>query len=366
MKVRFSYLLDKFKDPDPILENMKKLILTGDFTLGKPVQEFEEKFAEMLNVKYALGVANGTDAIRLPLRMAGVGPGDEVICPANTFIASVGAVVELFAKPVLVDMAPNHVMDPSLIEKAITKKTKAILPVHFKGTPVEMDEVMYISKKYGIPVIEDTAQGFLGEYKGQYLGTIGLAGSFSLHPLKILNVMGDGGMIVTNDKDMYEKLKLYRNHGLKNRDEVSMFGCNSRLDSIQAVVGLNQLPITKAGVDKRRDNAKIYNDALRDFVSVSEIPEYSKPTHHLYMFEVAENIRDPLWHYLEACGIEAKRHYPIPLQGAWPLLNVDASQFPIAQRQSNRIITVPVDEMLSSDQIYYVIDKIRAFTESKR
>jgi aminotransferase EvaB len=364
MRVRFSYLLEKFENPDPILQEMKKLILTGDFTLGKPVQEFEKKFAEMLNVKYALGVANGTDAIRIPLRLAGVGPGDEVICPANTFIASVGAVVELFAKPVLIDMAPNHVMNAGLIERAITRKTKAILPVHFKGTPVDMDEVMHVANKHGIPVIEDTAQGFLGEYKGKFLGTIGLAGSFSLHPLKILNVMGDGGMITTNDKEMYEKILLYRNHGLKNRDEIASFGCNSRLDSIQAVVGLNQISITPSGVEKRRANAKIYNDSLRDVVQVSEIPEYTKPTHHLYMFEVDSERRDPLWHFLNNAGIEAKRHYPIPLQGAWPLLDHKLTDFPIAKKQSDRIITIPVDEMLTHDQIDFVIAMIRAFMGS--
>ena len=369
MKVRFSYIKDKFADHDlrkSIYANFDKLLDEGDFTLGKVVGEFETKFAEMIGVKHALGVGNGTDAIRVALRMVGVGPGDEVICPANTFVASVGAVDELFANPILVDMAPNHVMDTSKIEAAITPKTKAILPVHFKGTPVEMDEVMQIAQRYGIPVVEDTAQGFLGEYKGKCLGTIGNAGTFSLHPLKILNVMGDGGMIVTNDTELYEKMKLYRNHGLRNRDEVDMFGCNTRLDSLQAIIGLNQLAITPNGVERRRKNMHKYNDALRDYVNVCDVPTYTNPTVHLYMFEVSESIRDGLYAFLNEHGVEAKIHYPNVLQGALPLLGYSPDDFPMAKRQANRIITLPCDELLTDEQLDYVIGKVKEFIIASR
>lgn len=367
MRVPFSYLKEKFSNPDPILEKIKtEVIDTGDFTLGKPVEEFEKSFAKLIGAKHAIGVANGTDAIRLSLRALGVGPGDEVITAANTFVASLGAIDELFAKPVLVDMAPWYTLDASKIEKAITKKTKAILPVHFTGEPAEMDEVMHIAKKHSLPVVEDACQAVLAKFQDKCCGTIGNAGAFSLHPLKNLNVFGDGGMITTNDDDLNAKLRLMRNHGMKNRDEISMFGCNSRLDSVQAVVGNYLIKETKQTTQQRRLNAAYYDMKLEEIPGVKLAPRrpYVQQCWHLYFFEVDASIRGRLYHYLIESGIEAKIHYPIPLylQEGLKHLGHKRGDFPVADRQCDRIITLRVDDHITKNQQDYIIEKVKEFT----
>lgn len=368
MKVQFNYLDSKFKgtmDPGhPIYENMKILMETGDFTLGKAVEEFERKIEKKLNVKHAIGVANGTDALRIALRLAGVGPGDEVITAANTFIASAGCADELFATPRFIDMADNYVLDPSLIEKAITTKTKAIVPVHFTGEPCEMDEVMYVANKHGIPVIEDACQSLMAEYKGKYCGTIGLAGAVSLHPLKVLNGTGDGGIILTNDDTMADKIRLYRNHGLVGRNNIQSFGCNSRLDTIQAIFLNYLIDFTTGWTEKRRVNAAYYDDHLSKIegVYIPKRREYAKSCYHLYMIQVPNILlRDVLVEKLNAVEIEARVHYPIPLQGTLELMGHTREDFPKAYEQSDRIITLPVHEHITQEQQDFVIQTIREF-----
>ncbi len=373
MRVQFSYLDSKFKgflDPGhEIYENLRVLMDRGDFTLGSAVEEFEQSLAQMMGVRYALGVANGTDALRIGLRLAGVGPGDEVITAANTFVASAGCIDELFATPRFVDMAPNYVLDPGLIERAITKKTKAIVPVHFTGEPCEMDEIMHIANKHGIPVIEDACQALMAEYKGRYCGNFGLAGAISLHPLKVLNGTGDGGVLVTNDKEFYEKAKLYRNHGLVGRNNISGFGCNSRLDTIQAVFLNYLIKETPAAMVKRRANADFYDSQLPSIpgVHVIERRPYAKSCFHLYFMEVDEALREELIDFLNANEIEARVHYPVPLQGVLELCGHSAKDFPLAYRQSARIVTLPVHEHLTPSQLSFCVSKVRQFmTEARR
>lgn len=373
MKVQFSYLDSKFKGTmdsgHPIYENMKKLMETGDFTLGKAVEEFERKIEKKLNVKHAIGVANGTDALRIALRLAGVGPGDEVITAANTFIASAGCADELFATPRFIDMADNYVLDPSLIEKAITTKTKAIVPVHFTGEPCEMDEVMYVANKYGIPVIEDACQSLMAEYKGKYCGTIGLAGAVSLHPLKVLNGTGDGGIILTNDDIMADKIRLYRNHGLVGRNNIQSFGCNSRLDTVQAIFLNYLIDFTTEWTEKRRVNAAYYDEHLSKIkgIRIAKRRSYTKSCYHLYFMEVdcsgdvIKEVRNTLVEFLNINSIEARVHYPIPLQGALELCGYSQKDFPKAYEQSDRIITLPTHEHITQEQQDFVIQTIREF-----
>lgn len=365
MKVRYSYLKEKFADPNPILERIKEVVLSGDFTLGKYVEKFEQEFADLVDSKYAIGVANGTDAIKLPLKAVGVGPGDEVITASNTFVASAGAIAELFAKPVFVDMAEHYVLDADLIERAITEKTKAIVPVHFTGESCDMDKVMEVAHKYNLHVVEDACQAVLAEWRGKKCGNFGIAGAISLHPLKNLNVWGDGGMIVTNDEDMNKKLRLIRNHGLKNRDEIECFGVNSRLDAVQAAVGSYLIQFTKDSVEQRRQNAKYYDAGLKDSVSIVSRRPHAPSCFHLYMFEVDAVIRDDLVRHLNEFGIEAKVHYPIPLQGALGVCGFGPSDFPKAYRQASRIVTLPVDEHLTKEQMDYCIETIRAFMPNR-
>ena len=367
MKVQFSYLdskLSRILDEDhEVLKNLRQLMRDGDFTLGKAVEEFETSLAKMIGVRHALGVANGTDALRISLRIAGVKPGDEVITAANTFVASAGCIDELFATPKFVDMARNYVIDPRLLEKAITKKTKAIIPVHFTGEPCEMDQIMHIANKHSIPVIEDACQALMAEYKGQYCGTFGIAGAVSLHPLKVLNGTGDGGVIVTNDTAFYEKCKLYRNHGLVGRNNVASFGCNSRLDTLQAVFLNYLIKETPAAMIKRRANAAYYDRKLQDIEGVNIAPRrgHAKSCYHLYFMEVQPDIRDKLVSFLEKNEIEAKVHYPIPLQGVLELCGYTREDFPMAYRQSDRIVTLPVHEHLSAEQLNFVVDKVGEF-----
>ena len=220
MKVRYSYLKQQFSDSKDLWKKLKDFVDTGDFTLGKPLKKFEKKFAKLIGTKYAVGVNSGTDAIKLSLKVLNIKPGDEVITAANTFVATVGAICELGAKPVFVDCDDSFCMNVNLIEKKITKKTKAIVPVHFTGYMTDMIKLNKIAKKYNIPIVEDACQSILAAINKKNSGTWSDFGAFSLHPLKNINVWSDGGVIVTSNKKYYDHLKLLRNHGLINRNKI--------------------------------------------------------------------------------------------------------------------------------------------------
>lgn len=363
MKVRYNYLPQQFSNPEPIFEEIRELLKTGDFTLGKQVAEFERAFAKLIGSRYAVGVASGTDAIKLSLRAAGVGPGDEVITAANTFVATVGAIAEIGAIPKFIDVTENYVMDVAQLEKAITEKTKAIVPVHFTGEPVEMTDLMAIAEKHGLWVVEDACQSILANYKNHNCGTMGIAGAFSLHPLKNLNVWSDGGMIVTEDHEMYRKLKLLRNHGLADRDTVECLGYNSRLDTIQAIVGNWLIPQAKEITMRRRANAAHYMAELENYVELSPTRACATSCYHLFMFQVHESMRDRLLEHLISKDIEAKVHYPVPIyrQEAVRHLGYKAGDFPVSDRQAARIISLPVDQHLTVQQLDHVVDSVIEF-----
>ncbi len=369
MKVRFSYLKDKFTKEkwDAISGLMwQDVISTGDFTLGKAVTRFEESFAKLMGVRFAIGVANGTDALELSLWANGVRAGDEVIVPANTFVASLGAIGNLQAVPVLVDVGTDYVLDVSKVEAAITDKTKAIIPVHFCGNPVDMPRLMALAHRYDLRVVEDACQAYLADINGQCVGTFGDCGAFSLHPLKILNVMGDGGVITTESETLYKELKLLQNHGLQDRDTITRFPCrNSRLDSVHAVVGNYQLEGVPENVERRRSNAHYYDKCLYGVVDVTLKDPDLKSCYHLYFIEVDERLRDKLYSFLLGSGIEAKIHYPTPLyqQPGLRTLGYVKGDFPVADRQCKRIITLPVDEHLTREEQDYCVAKVREFME---
>ena len=218
MKVRYSYLPQQFGDCEDLWQELRDFVVTGDFTLGEPLTKFEESFAKLIGTKYAIGVNSGTDAIKLSLKALNIGPGDEVITVANTFVATVGAICELGATPVFVDCDDTFCMNVELVEEKITEKTKAFLPVHYTGYMTDMRVINLISEKYNIPVVEDACQSILGAIDGKNAGTWGSTGAFSLHPLKNINVWSDGGVIVTDDDELYKKLRLLRNHGFEDRD----------------------------------------------------------------------------------------------------------------------------------------------------
>lgn len=363
MRVRYSPLAQQFADVDSIFEDLRALVASGDFTLGKPVREFEEMFAAAVGVKHAIGVGSGTDALKIPLRALGIGPGDEVITAANTFYATVGAIAEVGARPAFIDCDDTFCMNVDQLEKAITPRTKAIMPVHLTGDVAEMPRIMEIAQRHNLPVVEDGCQSLLGEYKGKRVGTWGAATAFSMHPLKIINVWGDAGIIVTNDDEMNRKVRLLRNHGLRNRDEMEILGYNSRLDSTQAVIGkwiVRKLPDIVVG----RAAAGAYFDKGFSAIPQVRVPprrDYTKNVFLLYILFVKD--RDALLKHCIDKGIEAKVHYPIPLhlQDALKYLGYKVGDFPVSERHCREGISFPVDQHLSRAEQDYVIEAVNGF-----
>jgi aminotransferase EvaB len=362
--VRYSYLSQQFGNCPELWEELKAFVATGDFTLGKPLQEFEANFAKLIGTQHAIGVNSGTDAIKIALKALGVKPGDEVITAANTFVATVGAINEIGAVPVFVDVDETFCMDVNLIEAAITSKTTAIVPVHFTGYMTKMHRVMEIAEKYKLIVVEDACQGILAEWKGKKSGTWGHAAAFSLHPLKNLNVWSDGGMIVTDNSKLDAEIRLLRNHGLIDRDHVEVLGFNSRLDTFQAIVGNWLLPSAVNISDLRISNAKKLDAGLSKMsaITIPQRPTDMRIVYHLYIV-YAEN-RDGLLQYCQEKGIEAKVHYPVPIYKQKALgANINKLIFPETDSQAEKIISFPCDQHLSNSQIDEMINAVQSFYE---
>lgn len=363
MKVRYSYLRQQFSNAPELWSKLQKFVLTGDFTLGKELYKFENNFAKLMGSKYAVGVNSGTDAIKLSLKTLNVGVGDEVITAANTFVATVGAITEIGAKPIFVDCDDTFCMNIDLLEKKITKKTKAIVPVHFTGYMTNMPKLLKISKKYKIPLVEDACQSILASINNKKSGTWGEFGAFSLHPLKNINVWSDGGIITTNNYKYYKQLKLLRNHGLVDRDTVKICGYNSRLDTFQAVVGNWLLPKAHTIANQRIKNAKFYDDSLSKIsqITIPPRPKDYKLVYHLYII-FAKN-RDKLLKYCLSKGIEAKVHYPKPmyLQESLKYLNHKRGDFPVTDAHTKKIITFPCDQHLTLKELKYVVKSVKDF-----
>ena len=364
MKAPYSYLPQQFANSDAILDDIKGLLEHGWYTFGPELEQFEQTFADTVGTKYALGVGSGTDALFLPLKAQGIGPGDEVITAANTFIATVGAIAATGATPVFADATDDYTLDVSQIENAITPRTKAILPVHYTGCAADMETVTQIAHRHGLLVIEDACQAIGARSQGRHVGTIGVASGFSLHPLKNLNVWGDGGVVVTDSEKMRDQINLLRNHGLANRDVVECFGYNSRLDTLQAIVGNHRIKDIDWINERRIRCAETYNAAfadLSDLIRTPPNPEGNRHVYHIYILEVTD--RDDLLAYLHREGVDAKLHYPIPLhlQPACSHLGYSEGDFPISERQAKSVISLPVHQHLDDEQIDFVVDRVRRF-----
>lgn len=363
MKVPYTYLTKQFKNPDPILREIRKIAKKGDFTLGSKVAEFEEKVAKFQGTKYAVGVSSGTDGLILILRVLGIGRGDEVITVPNSFLATAAVIAHVGARVVFVDVGEDYNIDPAKIEAAITKKTRAIIPVHWTGNPADMPSILKIAKKHNLYVIEDAAQAIDASIDGKRTGSFGIANEFSLHPIKNFNVWGDGGFITTNEEWIANKIKLLRNHGLKNRDEADFWGFNNRLHTLQAVVALELLPGIKAITQARIKVAKKYDKLLSDIPEITIPPRHKnvRQVYHTYILQ-GEN-RDELIKYLLDNGIEAKIHYPIllHLQKAASYLGYKKGDFPVCERQVEHIFSLPNHQYLTDREIEYVSDTIHKF-----
>lgn len=364
MRVRYSYLPQQFEDVEDIFAAIRTHLKTCRLTLGPEVEQFEQSFASLIGARFAIGVGSGTEALTLSLRALGIGHGDEVITAANTFIATVGAINATGARPVLVDVTPYFTINPALLERAITAKTKAIIPVHLTGEVADMDPILEMAQRHHLAVVEDACQAISATYRGHCAGTMGLLGAFSLHPLKNLNVWGDAGVIVTSDPTLNTRLRLLRNHGLGTRDEVEILGYNSRLDSIQAIVGNWFIRQVHEITNRRIANAAVYDQAFTGIGEGLMLPPRRaevRRVFHLYQLYIER--RDELLRYLREQGIEAKVHYPIPLplQRGLAHLGYRRGDFPETERQAASLMTLPVDQHLREAQQRYVIDMVKQF-----
>ena len=364
MKVFYNYLPNEFSDNEKILNDWQKLIKSSDFTLGKYVLDFENKFKKFLNVKHCISTNNGTDALTLSLKSLGIGPGDQVITVTNTFYATVGAIVAVGATPVLIDCDERFQINVKAIEEVINTNTKAIIPVHWGGASPDMEAIMDISVKHNIHVVEDACMGIGALVDQKAPGTFGKVNAFSMHPLKSLNVMGDGGMVVTNDDCLASWMKKYRNHGMIDRDHIEFWGVNMRLQPLQAIVASHRLDELNKTIEKRNINAAYLDKNLRDLSENIQIPIRIKSnieTFALYM--ALFNRRDELKDFLISKGIEVKIHYPIPLhkQMAAQKDCLYAKDLKISENQADKLITIPVHQYLDIEHMQYVVEKIREF-----
>ncbi len=367
MLVPFNYLQFQFKFHQNYIKAWKKVIRSCEFTLGPHVEKFEKSFSRFIKAKHCISTNSGTDALVLALKSIGIKNNDEVITVCNSFYATAGAIALCGAKPVFVDCDKRYQIDVNKIEKKITKKTKAIMPVHWGGASPDMDKIMRIAKKYNLKVIEDACMGIGAKFKRKSPGTFGHVNAFSMHPLKSLNVIGDGGMVVTNDDKIASWLRKYRNHGMTDRDHISIWGDNKRLQPLQAVVASIELKKVNSIVSKRNKNSKIL-DKLLSKISQVEIPDReknNKETFALYMAKFKK--RDKLKSYLIKNGIEVKIHYPIPLhlQKAAKYLGYKKGDFPEAENQAKELLTLPVHQYLNRNQLYFMVNKIKNFYKKK-
>ena len=344
-----------------LFRTIENVFESGNFILGSEVEKFEKNFAKYCETKYALGVGNGTSALFLAMKSLGIGNGDEVITASNSFLATAGAIATTGAKPVFVDADDDYNINPNLIEKAITKKTKAILPVHLTGRPASLDKILEIADKNKIYLIEDAAQAVGAKYNGKKVGSFGIAGCFSLHPLKNLNAYGDGGVINVKDKQLYENLKKMRNHGLKNRDECDFFAFNSRLDELQASILNVKMKYLDKWTKKKREIASFYQKKLSDIVKVPLDKSNEYAVYHTFIIQI--NKRDKLQKFLLQKGIETKIHYSIPihLQKAAQYLGYKKGDFPKAEKQAEKILSLPIYPELKEEQLELVVKEIRNF-----
>ena len=335
------------------------------FIMGEELKRFEEEFTLFCNTKYAIGVANGSDALILALRACGINKGDEVITVPNTFIATTEAITHVGGKIIFVDINPKtYTIDVSKIEEKISNKTRAIIPVHLYGQPADMDPILKIAKKYDLKLIEDAAQAHGAEYKGEKVGSIGDIGCFSFYPGKNLGAYGDAGMVVTNNKEIAEKIKLLRNHGrITKKYEHEIEGYSSRLDNLQAAILRVKLRHLNKWNNMRRENAKKYNELLSniDGIITPYEADYAKHVYHLYVIRT-EN-QDKLREELKSEGIATGIHYPIPLhlQPAYNYLGYKRGDFPVTEKASQEILSLPMYAELGDEQIEEIVELIKNY-----
>jgi dTDP-4-amino-4,6-dideoxygalactose transaminase len=364
MNVPFVDLKAQYRTiAEEVNEGIGQVLENTAFILGRDVELFEQEFASYCNVSFAVGLDNGTSALELVLRAHGIGDGDEVITVANTFIATASAIAFTGARPVLVDIDPQtYNIEVGAIEQAITERTKAIMPVHLYGQPADIDPIMELAKGRGLIVIEDACQAHGALYKGRRVGSIGDAACFSFYPAKNLGGYGDGGILVTNDEDIANRVKMLRNYGQKEKYHHLFIAYNRRLDTLQAAVLRVKLKRLDEWNQARRRSAQLYNELLANSDVVTPVEaSYAQHVYHLYIVRVQD--RDGLQEHLKSRGVSTGIHYPIPvhLQEAYRYLGYQKGDFPITEGYAEEILSLPMYPELTEEQIQYVVQAINDF-----
>lgn len=341
---------------------IKDVLSRGDLILRSDVEEFEKKLAEFLGVKYVVGVNSGTDALFFSLKAADIGPGDEVITVSHTFFATVEAIYHCGAKPVLIDVAEDFTMDVKEIEKAITSKTKAIMPVHLNGRVCNMNEIMFLAQKYNLAVIEDAAQALGAKYNDKMAGSFGTAGCFSFYPAKTLGALGDAGAVATNDENIAEKVKLFRNHGQKTKTEIVCYGWTSRLDNFQAAVLNVKINHLKEWIKRRIEIAGIYNEKLAGVSQVKtpyvEIAD-EKYFNSFQNYVLRAQKRDELAVFLKENGVEILIKDPVALHHH-PAIGLSFN-LPYTEQLAKEVISLPMYPELTNEQVEYAAECVKKF-----
>lgn len=349
---------------EEILNAMTAVMDRGAFILQSDLVEFETAMANFTGARHALGVANGTDALIIALRAAGIGPGDEVIVPSHTYVASAASIHFAGATPVLVECGADHMIDPAAVDAAVTPRTAAIMPVQLNGRTCNMDALQAIADRHKLLIVEDAAQAIGSKYKGRTAGTFGIAAEISLYPAKILGCFGDGGVLLTNDADMARKMSLLRDHGRDETGLVVTWGLNSRLDNLQAAVLNVKLRQLDAEIERRRAIARMYNEGLNgiDDLTLPPGPDDDEDHFDVYQnYEIEAGRRDDLRSQLEKDGIRTIIQWagkPVHQFEGLGLKNVD---LPFTDRLFTRCFLLPMNTSLSDDEVQYVCDRVRRF-----
>lgn len=341
------------------------VIANNAFVGGEPVREFERSYAQKYGVGHCVSCANGTDAIYIALRMLGIGPGDEVITTAASWISTSETISQIGADPVFVDVDDHYLIDVELLERAITSRTRAVIPVHLYGQPAQMTRILEICTKHELRLIEDCAQAHFAEWQGKRVGTFGDVATFSFYPGKNLGAWGDAGAIVTNDDDLAQKCRMFANHGALIKHQHEMEGINSRMDGLQAALLTTKLKHIDEWTRARQAVAERYDESLRgiDDLDLPIVRAGAQHVYHLYVVKTA--YRDELKSFLGEHGIQTAIHYPtaLPLLPAYRRLGISPEMIPVAARNQQQILSLPVFPEMTDEMIEYVVQAIRRFFE---
>ena len=345
---------------------LESIVGRAAYTMGPELAQFEEEFAGYCDGEYAIGVSSGTDALKLAYLASGVGPGDEVVLPVNTFIATAEAISHIGARPVFADcLAETANVDPRSIEAALTDRTRAIVPVHLYGQPADMDAIRTVASTRGIPVIEDACQAHGAEYRGRKAGSLGLAAAFSFYPGKNLGALGDGGAVVTSDRDVASRIRLLLNHGQEDKYTHRVVGYCDRLHNLQAAFLSAKLPHLDEWNSARREAAIRYDELLAGVTGVARLTTIDDVVHVHHLYVVLVDDRDRVRQVLADAGVETGIHYPVPLHltPAYRSLGYSTGDFPVAEMLAERCLSLPMHPHLSLAQTEYVAEQLTRAVE---